>query len=115
MSNTETTNGTPKEGVFHHKTETVTSDHEKMITALAPLVEKLAPLVHAWRDTETEKAKLAETGSVHRQYITSGALILIVAAVCWLAYSSIQAGQATIAEKIVIGLLAFLGGIGARR
>lgn len=115
MSNTDTANDSSKEGVFHHKTETITSDHEKMLIALAPLAEKLAPLAHAWRAADTENIKAAESGQTRRQYVTSAMLVAVVASVCGLAWASIVAGQAQIAEKIVIGLLAFLGGIGARR
>lgn len=102
-------------GVVHHKTETITTDYEKIITALAPAIEKLAPLVHAWRDAETNKAETAERGNTNRAIATNVSLVVIVACVAGLAYAAISDGQGATAEKIVIGLMAFLGGLGARR
>ena len=115
MNDSATTSETAKEGVFHHKTETVISDHEKIIVALAPLIEQFAPVAHAWRAADVEKCKAAESGMTERQKVISGTLVLVVGSVCFLAWACIGAGQASIAEKIVIGLLAFLGGVGLRR
>lgn len=105
----------PESGGTHHKTETITTDHEKIVAALAPVIDKLAPLVHAWRDVESEKVKANETGNTWRAAINNVTLVLIVGCVSGLAYSALSFEQGATAEKIVIGLLAFLGGLGARR
>ena len=47
--------------------------------------------------------------------MTSMSLVLVVLCVARLAYALITNDQAATAEKIVIGLLAFLGGVGVRR
>lgn len=106
---------TAQEGVFHHKTETVTTDHEKIVAAFTPLVEALTPSVEAWRTADLEKVKVTEVQATRRQMIASATVVGVVAAVAFLAWSAIDSGQAATAEKIVIGLLAFLGGLGVRR
>lgn len=107
--------GAPEPGVLHHKTETITTDHEKIVAALAPLAEHLAPVVQAWRAADLEKVKVAEAEVTRRQIWSSLSLVFLVAIVAWLAYSAMQSSMPATAEKIVIGLLAFLGGLGARR
>lgn len=104
-----------KDGVSHHKTETVTTDHEKIVAAFTPLVEALTPSVEAWRTTDLEKVKVTEAQVTWRQMIASATVVGVVSAVVFLAWAAINNGQAATAEKIVIGLLAFLGGLGVRR
>lgn len=115
MTDSDTTNNPAKPGVFHNKTETIHTDTEKVVAAFAPLIEHLKPLFEAWKSSEVEKAQAAESGFTKRQWANSITLIAVVVAVCWLAYAAIGAKEPAIAEKIVIGLLAFLGGFGARR
>lgn len=115
MSDAHTGEEAPREGVFHHKTETITTDHEKVIAALAPLAEHLAPVVQAWRAADLEKVKVVESEATRRQLWSSASLVALVGLVAWLAFEAMSANLPGTAEKIVIGLLAFLGGLGARR
>jgi len=115
MSETPREPDQPVPVVTHHKSETIIADYEKVIVAMAPLAEKLSPLVEAWRGGEAAKVKAAESGANARQLMTSVSLILVVACVAGLACVAIVNNQAATAEKIVIGLLAFLGGVGVRR
>lgn len=115
MSNVQPGQEPAEPGVFHHKTETITTDHEKVIAALAPLAEQFAPVVQAWRTAELEKVKTVESEATRRQIWSSASLVAVVGLVAWLAFEAMTANLPGTAEKIVIGLLAFLGGLGARR
>lgn len=79
------------------------------------MLQQLGPLVEAWRAVEVEKVQATETNITKRQYAVSVTLAAVVAVVAGLAALALHTGQGATAEKIVIGLLAFLGGIGARR
>lgn len=105
----------PEKSVSHNITETITIDYEKIATACAPLFDRATPAVEAWRSAEIGKAKVAENGLTYRTIVTHVSLVSVVACVSTLAYFALTGGQGAIAEKIVIGLLAFLGGFGMRR
>lgn len=108
MDQTEKTQEPGSNGVLHHKTETVTTDYEKIINAAGPLI-------NVWQTSETERKRLHEEGSTKRTGSANLTLLLIVAIFCILAAISVYSGNAGIAEKIVIGLLGFLGGMYMRR
>ncbi len=104
-----------KAGVAHHKTETVHTDYEKIVAAFAPIAKDFAPVVAAWRTAEAEKTKTTE-GEISRRLLYSNVtMMLIVGCICGLAGVALCFNQTASAEKVVIGLLAFLGGFSARR
>lgn len=116
MSNTDAPEQAPDDGVLHQKTEISIANWDKIVEHAGPHAKEA---VAAWRSTEVDKVRLAEAGATERtKYLAlSGFAVLacVVLSVVYLACASIEAGRADIAEKIVIGLLAFVGGYGARQ
>lgn len=108
MNQPETSKEATTEGVTHRKTEAVTMDYEKMITAASPLIS-------SWQGGETERARLQEEGATKRTTSGNWTLLAIVAMFCALGGVAIYSSNPGIAEKIVIGLLGFLGGMYMRR
>lgn len=104
-----------REGVTHHKTETITTDHEKVIAALGPSLEKLAPLIQAWQTGEVEKAQTQSATNTAAVRSSNRTIAYIVTVFCVLAGLALWRDANGVSEKIVIGLLAFLGGFTAGR
>lgn len=105
-----------EQSVPHREDHTPTANFEKTlayIAQIAPHIDKLAVPI---KDIVSIRTKETESNNTLRTIIGNGFVFLIVLIICLVAAYSLYLGQGAIGEKIMIGLLGFLGGsvFGAR-